>query len=74
MPPSDIHRYQAHMECADTHEGKIPVTQNKINFMRRVDVDEPKQHTINKTGKASLEPQLKPQGIGNSQLFTNQRI
>lgn len=42
--------------------------------MRCVDVDEPKQHTINKTGKASLEPWLKPQGIGNSQLFTNQRI
>lgn len=51
-----------------------PSTENKNDFMRRVDVDEPKQHTINKTGKASLEPQLKPQGIGNSQLFTNQRI
>lgn len=42
--------------------------------MRRVDVDEIKQHTINKTGKASLEPQLKLRDIGNSQLFTNQRI
>lgn len=55
-------------------KARYPSTQNKNDFMRRVDVDELKQHTINKTGKASLEPQLNPQGIGNSQLFTNQRI
>lgn len=74
MPSSEITGTRHTCSVQTYMIARCPYIQNKNNFMRHVDVDEPKHHTINKTGKASLEPQLKPQGTGNSQLFTNQRI